>query len=57
MTTFLSDPFDGDINPGSTNVQKLYTLATAEQKKDTLLYSAQEHATDIMASFCHDLNN
>ena len=56
-TTYLSDPFEGDINPGSTSGQKLYTLGTADRKKDELLLVAQENVSAIMLAFRHDANS
>ena len=56
-TTYLSDPFEGDINPGSASGQKLYTLGTADRKKDELLLVAQENVSAIMSAFRHDANS
>ena len=57
MTTYLSDPFEGDINPGTTAGQKLYTLATADRKKEELLSISQENVSTIMSAFRHDSNS
>ena len=57
MTTFLSDPFEGDINPGTVSGQKLYTLATADRRKEDLLSIAQENVSNIMSVFRHDSNS
>ena len=54
MTTYCSDPFEGDINPGTTNGQTLYTLATSDRNKDDFLTIVQEHAADITSAFRHD---
>ena len=56
-TTYLSDPFEGDINPDSVSGQKLYTLGTAYRKKDELLSVAQENVSVIMSAFRHDANS
>ena len=56
-TTYPSDPFEGEINPGSTSGQKLYTLATADRKKEELLLVAQENVSEIMSEFRHDSNS
>ena len=56
-TTYLSDPFEGDINPGSVSGQKLYTLGTADRKKDEILSVAQENVSAIMSAFRHDANS
>ena len=37
MTSFLSDLFEGDINPGTIYIQKLYTLVIADHKKEELV--------------------
>ena len=55
--TYLSDPFEGDINPGSATGQKLYTLATADRKKDELLSVSQDNVSVIMSAFRHDANS
>ena len=57
MTIFLIDPFEGDINPGTFSGQKLYTLATAELKKEEIIFIAQENVSDIMSAFCYDANS
>ena len=57
MTTFLSDPFEGDINPGETNGQKLFTLATSKRNKDTKIMISQEAADNVMNLFRQDSNS
>jgi len=57
MTSFLSDPFEGDINPGYVSGQKFYTLAAADRRKEEFLSIAQENESDIMSAFCHDSNS
>ena len=57
MTTFISDPFEGDINRGTALGQKLYTLATTDLKKEDLLLVTQENFSDIMSAFRHDSNS
>jgi len=60
MTTppisFLSDPFEGDINPGTADGAKLFASATKDRTKENLLTIAQSKVTDIMATFRHDSN-
>ena len=56
-TIILNDPFEGDINPGSVSGQKLYTLATADFKKEDLLFIAQENVSNIISNFHHDSNS
>ena len=57
MIIYLSDPFEGNINPGALAGQKLYTLTTTDQIKEELLLIVQEHVSDIMSVFCHDSNS
>ena len=57
MTTFISDPFEGDINPGETNGQKLFTLATAERSKDSKIVISQENAATVMNLLRQDSNS
>ena len=57
MTTFISDPFEGDINPGDTSGLKLFTLATSERSKDDKLAITQDNVKDVMASFRQDSNS
>ena len=57
MTIYLSDPFEGDINPGTSTGQKLYTLATADRKKEELVSISQENVSNIMSAFRHDSNS
>ena len=53
-TIYLINPFKGDINTGTSAGQKIYTLATADRKKEELLLIAQEYVSYIMSVFCHD---
>ena len=54
MTTFISDLFEGDINPGDPSGLKLFTLATTERGKDDMLAITQDKVKDVMAAFCRD---
>ena len=60
MTTppisFLSDPFEGDINPGTADGAKLFASATKDRTKENLLTIVQSKVTDIMTTFRHDSN-
>ena len=55
-TPFLSDPFEGDINPGTADGAKLFASATKDRVKDDILTVSQSKVTDIMATFRHDSN-
>ena len=57
MTTYYSDPFEGDIKSEATNGQKPYTSATSDRNKDGILTIDQEHVADIMSVFRHDSNS
>ena len=54
--SFLSDPFEGDINPGTADGAKLFATATKDRAKEDLLMISQSKVTDIMSSFRHDSN-
>ena len=56
-TTFISDPFEGKINPGDANGQKLFTLATAERSKDSKITISQDQAVNVMNLFRQDSNS
>ena len=56
-TTYLSDPFEGGINPGTAYGQTLYTLGTADRKKEELLSVTQDNVSAIMSAFRHDANS
>ena len=53
---FLSDPFEGDINPGTADGAKLFATATKDRTKEDLLMISQSKVADIMSSFRHDSN-
>ena len=53
---FPSDPFEGDINPGTADGAKLFAMATKDRTKEDLLMISQSKVTDIMSSFRHDSN-
>ena len=53
---FLSDSFEGDINPGMVDGAKLFASATKNRTKENLLTITQSKITDIMATFRHDSN-
>ena len=57
MTTVIINPFEGGINPGTESGQKLYTLATADRKKEDILLISQEIISDIMPTFRHNSNS
>ena len=57
MTTFISDPFEGEINPGDSSGLKLFTLTMAERSKDDKLIISQDKVKDVMAAFRQDSNN
>ena len=56
-TTYLSDPFEGDINPKTSSGQRLHTLAAADQKKEELLSINKENLANIMSAFRHDASS
>ena len=60
MTTptesFLSNPFEGGINTGTTEGAKLFASATKDRVKDDLLTISQSKVTNIIATFRHDSN-
>ena len=60
MTTpliyFLSDIFEGDINPGTAEGTKLFASATKDRTKKNLLTIERSKVIDIMATFWHDSN-
>ena len=47
MTTFVEDPFEGNINPGKSNGQKLFTMATAERTKDSKITVSQSEVVNV----------
>ena len=57
MTSFLSNPFEGDINPGTVSEQNS-TLSSRLliEKRGELLSIAQENVSEIMSAFRHDSN-
>ena len=57
MPTFVSNPFEGNINPGEANGQKLFTMATAERSKDCKITISQESASNVMNIFRQDSNS
>ena len=57
MATYCSDLFEGEINPGTTTDQKLYTLTISNRNKDDLLTIDQENVADILSVFRHDSNS
>ena len=57
MAIFLSDPFEGKINPGESNGQKLFTLATAERSKESKITISQDQAVNVMNLFRQDSNS
>ena len=57
MTSYMSDPFEGGVNPRTSYGQKIYTLVTADRKKDDLLSISQENVSEIMSDFCHNAND
>ena len=57
MTTFISDPFEGEINPGDSSGLKLFTLTMAERSKDDKLIISQDKVKDVMAAFRQDSNS
>ena len=57
MPTFMSDPFEGNINPGDANSQELFTLATAEQSKESKITVSQDQDVNVMNLFCQDSNS
>ena len=54
--SFLSDPFEGDINYGTTKGATFFALATKDRVKDDLLNISQLNVSDIMVTFRHDFN-
>ena len=54
--TFLSDPFEGNITPRTTDGAQLFASATKDRVKDNLLMISQSKVTDIMATFRYDSN-
>ena len=57
MPTFVEDPFEGDINPGDSNGQKLYTMATAERSMDAKITISQAEVVNVMNLFRRDSNS
>ena len=57
MTTFVEDPFEGNINPGESNGQKLFTMATAERPKDSKITVSQSEVVNVMNLFRRDSNS
>ena len=57
MPTFISDPFEGKINLGESNGQKLFTLATAERSKESKITISQDQAVNVMNLFRKDSNS
>ena len=57
MATYISDPFEGNINPGESNGQKLFTLATAERSKDSKIVISQENVASVMNLLRQDSNS
>ena len=55
--SYVSDPFEGDIHPGTLSDLKLYILDTVNWKKEDSLSITQENVSNIIASFCHNLNS
>jgi hypothetical protein len=55
MTTYITNPFTGNINPGEEKGQKLYLKATAELKERLLV--SQANAKDITTHFETDARN
>ena len=52
MTIFISDLFEGETNPGETFNLKLFTISTAERRKDDKLTIAHNKVKDVMVTFC-----
>ena len=57
MVTFVEDPFEGNINPGDSNDQKLFTMATAERAKDAKIIVSQAEVVNVMKHFRRDSNS
>ena len=54
---FVSDPFEGNINPGDQSGLKLYTLATAARSDDSKLVISQENVKLVLNAFRQDSNS
>ena len=54
-TSYVTNPFTGDINPGDTSGMKLYLKATDELKEKLTI--SQAHARDISTHFETDARN
>ena len=57
MTTFISDPFEEDINLVEMNGQKLFTLAISKRDKEANIIISQESAANVMFSPRQDSNS
>ena len=55
MALYLTNPFHGDINPGTTEGAKLYNIAIKAPEEKLCI--AQKNARAIHAAFEEDANN
>ena len=57
LTTYISDPFGGNINPGKFNWLKLFTHATAERGKESKITISQDTVSTLISLFRQDSNS
>ena len=51
---FITDPFQGDINPGTEAGAKLFNKATGVRDLDDKMDISQDNVTDIISNFSAD---
>ena len=54
VAIFISNPFEGEVNPGTLLGVKRHSIPTADHKNDELLTMSQEEAAYTMSVFCQD---
>ena len=57
VTTYISNPSEGNINPEESNWLKLFTLATAERSKESKITISQDKGSSVMSVFRQDSNS